>query len=77
MPGMQKFLLIVLVVVSIFNVSKAVDSAVLKEKLNAALKTTDDILQKIFDRWQINDYPNFLRAAAMVRLKVNYTCYIH
>ena len=48
-----------------------------KKKLLSALQVTENIVQKLFDRWQINDFPNFLTSASMSHtsyevLKVKY-----
>lgn len=48
-----------------------------KLKLLSALQVTESIVQKLFDRWQINDFPNFLTSASMSHtsyevLKVKY-----
>ena len=48
-----------------------------KLKLLSALQMTESIVQKLFDRWQINDFPNFLTSASMSHtsyevLKVKY-----
>ena len=64
---MRALLFIALVLVAVLPIS-AIDNATLKEKVNAALSATDEILNKIFERWQVNEYPNFLRSAAMVNL---------
>lgn len=45
------------------SLSIADDSS--KEKLTAAKAATDEALKKIFDRWQIAHYPNFLQSVAM------------
>jgi hypothetical protein len=40
-------------------------NASLKEKISNALKITDEELSRIFERWEIAKFPNFLRAVTM------------
>jgi hypothetical protein len=37
----------------------------IREKFEASKKATDAAIQTLWDRWQISDYPNFLRSAAI------------
>ena len=45
----------------------AVNSDV-KAKLETALSTTDGILQRILEEWDVKNYPNFLRSVGMTRI---------
>ena len=36
-----------------------------KSKLESAIAATDKILNTLYERWQVNDFPNFLRSVEM------------
>lgn len=59
---MEFFLLIIYITVVAIN-SISHDDA--NKKLLSALQVSEEIVQKLFDRWQINDFPNFLSSASM------------
>ena len=36
-----------------------------KSKLESAIAATDKVLNTLYERWQVNDFPNFLRSVEM------------
>jgi hypothetical protein len=55
------------------------DSVNFSQKIIAAIKSTDQILDHIFVKWQIKEYPNFLKSVSMSHtgwevLKVTISC---
>ena len=57
------FLLLVSLVLSSSDPPKDI-----KEKLKAALQVTERSMDQLFARWQVKEYPNFLRAATMTHI---------
>ena len=55
------FLVIVLVICTL----GVINAAGFKDKLTEAVKATDAILDRIQTRWDISNFPNFLRSASM------------
>ena len=47
------------------NVLISADTKAFIENINSAKVKTDEILNSIFLKWQIKDYPNFLNSVGM------------
>ena len=60
----MKFLLCVILLACHYTESSG-NSSTFKETIEAAKSKTNEILKTLFDRWEIKDYPNFLRSVAM------------
>ena len=64
------WMLQVLSVVALASLLLAVSSLTIEEdllhRLNQSLVVTEDILADIFDEWQIEKFPNFLRVCRML-----------
>jgi hypothetical protein len=70
MKFLFKFIILVIQLVSCYSLSN-------EEILINGLSKTDEVLQQILTKWQINSFPNFLRSVAMTHtswevLKVKY-----
>ena len=54
-----------LCVLSLFKLRISIQLDVFKAKIESAKNKTDEILNSIYTKWQVKDYPNFLSSAAM------------
>lgn len=59
---LQQLLIFIILIITIV-ISSCLDNYI--KKLDDAINITDNILNNIINRWQINQFPNFLRSAAM------------
>ena len=62
-PILRELFLLIIAVSIVTNYSISHDDA--RKKLLSALQVSQGIVQKLFDRWQINDFPDFLSSASM------------
>lgn len=51
------------------SVPMLVNSIEFKEQITIAKQKTDEILKSIHARWKVDQYPNFLKSAAMAHTR--------
>lgn len=61
----SKFIVLVLLLYFAARVSRA--ETAWKAKLNQALRETNAVIDQLESRWQINEFPVFLRSVSMSR----------
>ena len=61
----------ILILVSIASFAQAeVSPADVKSKLESANKIAQETIDKLISRWEINQFPNFLKTASMTHTSV-------